>query len=188
MLKEYGKRFLFCTLSLALFGFGNFLGVKAGAAGTNAWNTLSLGLSEKFAISFGSATLLISAVIIVIALLGKGKLGFGTVLNVLLIPFFSDLFLAAFEAMPSASGPVAGAACTLLGQVVISLATILYMKPALGCGPRDTLMILLGKRFPNVPIGAAKFGLEIGLFDDLDLNDFAYEDKIVPEFFKEINL
>jgi len=35
------------------------------------------------------------------------------------------------------------------------------MKPALGCGPRDTLMILLGKRFPNVPIGAAKFGLEM---------------------------
>jgi len=161
MLKEYGKRFLFCTLSLALYGFGNFLGVKAGAAGTNAWNTLSLGLSEKFAISFGSATLLISAFIIVIALLGKGKLGFGTVLNVLLIPFFSDLFLAVFEAVPTASGPAAGAVCTLLGQVVISFATILYMKPALGCGPRDTLMILLGKRFPNVPIGAAKFGLEM---------------------------
>ena len=61
MLKEYGKRFLFCTLSLALYGFGNLLGVKAGAAGTNAWNTLSLGFSEKLAISFGSATLLISA-------------------------------------------------------------------------------------------------------------------------------
>ena len=163
MLKEYGKRFLFCTLSLALYGFGNLLGVKAGAAGTNAWNTLSLGFSEKLAISFGSATLLISAVIIVIALLGKGKLGFGTVLNVLLIPFFSDLFLAVFEAVPSASGPAAGAVCTLLGQVVISFATILYMKPALGCGPRDTLMVILGRKMPKAPIGVVKFGLEMAV-------------------------
>lgn len=163
MLKAYGKRFLFCTLSLALYGFGNFLGVKAGAAGTNAWNTLALGFSENFAMSFGSATLLISAVIIVIDLVGKGKLGFGTILNVLLIPFFSDLFLAVFETVPTASGPVAGAICTLLGQVVISFAAILYMKPALGCGPRDTLMILIGMRFPKAPIGAVKFGLEMAV-------------------------
>ena len=163
MLREYGKRVLFCTASLALFGFGNFLGVKAGAAGTNAWNTLALGLSENFPVSFGGATLLISAVIIVIDLMGKGKLGFGTILNVLLIPFFSDLFLAVFEAVPSASGALAGAVCTLLGQVVISFAAILYMMPGLGCGPRDTLMILIGRRFPKAPIGTVKFGMEMAV-------------------------
>lgn len=36
--------------------------------------------------------------------------------------------------------------------------------------------------------GGKAIPLHCGLFDSLDLNDFAYENKIVPEFFKEIKL
>ena len=55
---------------------------------------------------------------------------------------------------------MSGIFCTLLGQLVLSFATILYMSPALGCGPRDTLMVILGKKLPKLPIGAVKFGIE----------------------------
>ena len=48
----------------------------------------------------------------------------------------------------------------LAGQFVLSFATVLYMSPALGCGPRDTLMVILGKKLPKLPIGAVKFGIE----------------------------
>ena len=163
MVKEYARRLTFCICSLALYGFGSFLGVKAGVAGTNAWNTLSLGLSEKFGISFGTGTFLISLLIIVVDIVGRGKLGFGTVLNVLLIPVFSDTFIALFRFIPDASNPLVGAVCTLMGQIVISFATVLYMTPALGCGPRDTLMIILGKKIPRIPIGTVKFCIEIGV-------------------------
>lgn len=37
-------------------------------------------------------------------------------------------------------------------------------------------------------IGATAIPLHCGLFDDLDLKDFAYENKIVPEFYKEMIL
>lgn len=37
-------------------------------------------------------------------------------------------------------------------------------------------------------IGAKAIPLHCGLFDDIDLNDFAYEEKIVPEFYKEIRI
>lgn len=160
MMKAYIRRFLFCIASLALFALGNVFGVKAGMAGTNAWNTLSLGISGMTGMSFGTATLLISAVIIVIDLLGRGQLGFGTILNALLIPLFSDVFLALLGFVPAASGMVAGALYTLVGQAIISFATIFYMLPALGCGPRDTLMIIIGRRFPKAPIGVVKFALE----------------------------
>ena len=163
MVKEYSKRFLFCMFSLALYGFGSFLGVKAGVAGTNAWSTLSLGISEMFGVSFGTGTFLISLLIIVVDLLGRGKLGFGTFMNVILIPVFSDLYIAAFSFIPNASNAISGALCTLAGQVVISFATILYMSPALGCGPRDTLMIIIGKKFPRAPIGTVKFCIEIAV-------------------------
>lgn len=44
-----------------------------------------------------------------------------------------------------------------------------------------------GKRFCE-QLGVTAIPLHCGLFDELDLNDFGYENKIVPQFFKEINL
>lgn len=44
-----------------------------------------------------------------------------------------------------------------------------------------------GKRFCE-KIGSAAIPLHCGLFDELDMNEFGYENKIVPEFYKEIKL
>lgn len=161
MFKDYLKRLSICILGLALFALGNLFGVKAGSAGTNAWNTLSLGISAMTDISFGTATFSISLVIIIIDILGKGKMGIGTILNVFLIPVFSDFFLSIFDFIPASSHVILGAIYTLLGQIIISFATIVYMSPALGCGPRDTLMVIIGRKFPKTPIGGVKLGIEI---------------------------
>lgn len=37
-------------------------------------------------------------------------------------------------------------------------------------------------------IGAKAIPLHCGLFDDLDMNKFGYENKVIPEFYKEIKL
>lgn len=160
-MKAYCKRFLFCILSLVLYGFGCFLGVKAGDAGTNAWSTLALGVSDISGMTYGTATFLIGLVIIGIDFLGKGKIGFGTLLNASLVPFFSDIFLALTASLPEPSGMLGGALCSLAGQVVISFATILYLQPMLGAGPRDTLMLIIGKKLPKLPIGTVKLGIEV---------------------------
>ncbi len=44
-----------------------------------------------------------------------------------------------------------------------------------------------GKQFCN-KIGAKAIPLHCGLFDSLDMNKFDYENKVVPEFYKEIKL
>lgn len=44
-----------------------------------------------------------------------------------------------------------------------------------------------GKAFCE-KIGATAIPLHCGLFDEIDLNDFAYWDKVVPEFYQEIEL
>ena len=44
-----------------------------------------------------------------------------------------------------------------------------------------------GKRFCQ-RIGAKAVPLHCGLFDDLDMNKFGYENKVIPEFYKEIKL
>ena len=148
-MKGYGKRIALCICGLLLYALGNFFGVIAGSAGTNAWNTLSIGLSGSLNISFGTASFAISLAIIVVDLVFKGKLGLGTVMNVVLISIFSDWMLAAFTFLPAAEGGALGVVYTLIGQVVLGFATILYMTPGLGCGPRDTLMLIIGKKFPK---------------------------------------
>ena len=44
-----------------------------------------------------------------------------------------------------------------------------------------------GKRFCE-QIGAKAIPMHCGLFDDLDMNKFGYENKVIPEFYKEIKL
>jgi uncharacterized membrane protein YczE len=161
MRKEYIRRFLLCALGLACFSVGNVFGVHAGSAGTNAWNTLALGISGTTSLSFGTITLLISVLVIVIDIIFKGRIGFGTLMNALLISWFSDLLLGIFDFLPYAQNQFIGAALTIIGQTIISFSTILYMWPGLGCGPRDTLMVIIGKRFPKAPIGFIKFCMEL---------------------------
>ena len=90
MVKEYTKRAAICMTGLTFCGLGSALGVLAGDVGTNAWNTLALGLQRLTAQSFGTCTFLVSLSIVVIDLLGRGKLGFGSLLNVIFVAFFSD--------------------------------------------------------------------------------------------------
>jgi len=160
MVKEYTKRVLICMVGLALCGLGTALGVLAGDVGTNAWNTLALGLQQLTRQNFGTCTFLVSLAIILIDLIGRGRLGFGSLLNVIFVAVFSQAFLEHLNFLPVADGPVLGLVYTLLGQVLMAFATLLYMMPALGCGPRDTLMVLIGKKVPRVPIGAVRFCIE----------------------------
>ena len=163
MYKQYIKRLVLCILGLMIYGAGSMLGVKAGAAGTNSWNSLAIGIGSMAGISYGTATFLISLLVIAVDIIGKGKLGFGTFLNMLLIPIFSDIFIAAMSFIPNAQNPITGAIISLLGQTVVSFATVLYMLPALGAGPRDTLLVIIGKKFPKVPIGTVKLCIELAV-------------------------
>ncbi len=160
MLREYTKRFTVCISGLALYGFGNLFCIKAGDVGTNAWNTLALGISNATDFTFGTSTFLVGFSIIFLDLICRGKLGFGTFLNALLIPVFSDLFLALGAWIPTCTNKALGIVITLGAQMVLSFATILYMKAALGCGPRDTMMVIVGRKLPKIPIGVAKFIVE----------------------------
>ncbi len=161
MKHNYPKRFLICLIGLAFYGLGNACGVLAGSAGTNAWNTLTIGLTDIFGFSFGVGSFIVSLAIILIDILGKGKIGFGTILNIFIISIFSDLWIKVLQMLPASDSVIVGVLYTLIGQIIICFSTVVYMKPELGCGPRDTLMVIIGRKFPKAPIGAVKFGIEV---------------------------
>jgi len=159
--KNYPKRLILCVTGLMLYGLGSFFGVIAGSAGTNAWSTLSLGLAGRLSVSYGTGNLIISILILGVDLLCKGKLGLGSVLNAFLVSMFSDFFINTLTFIPPAQSMAVGVVYTMLGQVIMAFATIVYMSPALGCGPRDTLLVIIGRRFGRFPIGTVKFCMEM---------------------------
>ena len=76
--------------------------------------------------------------------MGEG-IGFATLGNVLLIGTFLDVF-EGLNIVPYANNLfTAGIIMMLIGIILAAIATVLYLKPALGSGPRDGLMLAINK-------------------------------------------
>ena len=161
--KEYFKRFVICILGLLLCALSTYFGAKSGAAGTNGWNTLALGISAMTGLTMGRSALLVSLVIITIDIIFKGKFGFGTLLNIFVIAYFTDIFLAVLTFIPDPPNVFVGTVYSFLCMIFMAFGMIVYMSPGLGAGPRDTLMVILGNRFPKAPIGVVRFAIEIAV-------------------------
>ncbi len=153
-MNNYVKRTFRLILGLFLYALGIFLGIQANI-GLAPWDAFSMGGSYLTHISYGNVVVITGFIIIAIDYVLKEKIGFGTILNAILIGKFVDL-IQFFNLIPTMSNFWLGILMLLLGQVVICFASYFYIGAALGCGPRDALMVALGKRMPKVPIGAIR--------------------------------
>ena len=151
-------------IGLIVCGTGSYCTVQASAIGIGAWETFQTGLSLSTGILYGNCTVIVSFAIILIDLLLKGKIGIGTLFNAVIIGKTVDFWHIAFDFLPQAQTIPVGLCYLLLGQLLNAFGMVLYMTPALGCGPRDTLMVILAKRFPNVNIGIVRFCIEMCAF------------------------
>lgn len=145
---------------LAAFGlfvcaFGSYLQVQAGI-GLSPWNALNQGAAVRFGVTYGTAAAVLSALVLLLDLaLGEG-VGAGSVLDALVVGRCVD----GFTDMGLVVRPetLAGQAALLLaGLSVSAVGVALYMRAGLCCGPRDTLMVALGKRMRRMPIGVVNF-------------------------------
>ena len=154
----YTKRFSRLLLGLLLYGLGTYLVIQANI-GLAPWEAFSMGFSLLTGLGFGDIVVISGLIIVGVDILLKEKIGFGTLLNAILIGKFVDLF-AWLDLVPPMGSYLTGIPLLLASQVVIALASFLYIGAGLGCGPRDALMVALGKRLPKAPIGLVRGGLE----------------------------
>lgn len=155
---QYPKRMGRLLFGLFLFAVGGYLAIQANV-GLAPWSAFSMGVSGKTGLLYGDVSVLTSFVILAMDLCLKEKIGVGTLLDAVLIGKLTDLFLA-LELMPMMENFWAGVAVLLLGQVVTAIGSYYYIGAALGCGPRDTLMVALGKRLVRTPIGLVRMLIE----------------------------
>lgn len=152
-------RLLKSTFGFAIYSIGLLFSIRANI-GLAPWDAFSIGISNLTGISYGNASIYTGIVILIIVVIFlKEKIGVATILNTFLIGFFVDI-LQSMNIVPYMTNFFLGILMLLAGQVIVCFATYFYISPGLGCGPRDTFMVALGKKLPNVPIGAIRGSIE----------------------------
>jgi uncharacterized membrane protein YczE len=124
-------------LGLFIFGLALALMVKA-QVGVPPWDVLGQGIAKTFGISFGQATIVVSAIVLLAWIPLKVKPGVGSVLNALCIGLFVDFWL---PYIPEFENYWTNLLMFLIGMATVAFATGLYISAKLGSGPRDGLMI-----------------------------------------------
>lgn len=139
------------VLGLLIFSFGVHLTIFANI-GLAPWDCLGMGLSYHTPLTYGVAMTLIALIVLGIDLLLKERIGCGTIIDALLTGNFVQMFNS-INPFPKNGNVWAGIFIMLTGFVFMALGMAVYMKSAQGCGPRDALLVGLGKRMPRIPIG-----------------------------------
>ncbi|MBP5437869.1 MAG: hypothetical protein J6Y30_07810 [Treponema sp.] len=138
-------------IGLFIFSFGVHLTIFANI-GLAPWDCLGMGLSHHLPLNYGICMTLVSVTILFIDLLLKEKIGYGTIIDALFTGNFVQFFNSV-NPFPLNKGIATGIAIMLAGFVFMALGMAVYMKCAQCCGPRDSLLVGLGKRMPRLPIG-----------------------------------
>lgn len=150
-------RSLYAIVGLVIFALGSYFQIQANF-GMSPWNSLSQGLSMNYPVTFGTANILVSFIIILIDILLKEPIGIGTILNAIVIGLGTDVFLA-MGFLPTQTTLIGKFVVLMAGIVITCLGQYVYMKACLSCGPRDSLLVGLGKKFPKVKIGTVNIVL-----------------------------
>ena len=84
------KEILKSALGLFIFSIGVYLTIEANI-GLAPWDCLSMGVSGRVGYSYGIVHTVISIIILAVDILLKEKIGYGTILDALLVGNYVDL-------------------------------------------------------------------------------------------------
>jgi len=152
----WARRIVQLLGGLFLYGIGLALMVRAGI-GVAPWDVLSQGISLRTGLSFGLVTNVVGAIVLLLWIPIRVRVGFGTVANVLLIGTCAQLGL---NVIPQQTAPWAQALVFAGGLALVAVATGLYIGARLGPGPRDGLMTGLHRR-TGWPIWVVRTSIEV---------------------------
>ena len=142
---------LLAAVSLFANGFGVYLTIQANI-GAGPWDVLNLGLSRSLGILYGSASIAVSCTILLLDILLREPIGIAMFVDAVVVGKAVDFFNR-LGAVPPCSTLLTGIPVMLSGLFLLAYTQYAYMSAALGCGPRDTLLVGLAKRASRVPIG-----------------------------------
>jgi hypothetical protein len=142
---------------LWVFATGEAL-LVASTIGNSPWSVLAQGIDIHTPLTIGAATLVVSALILLLWIPLRERVGVGTILNAIVISVGMDVML---QVLPTPDSFAAQLAQVVAGVLVLAVGSALYLTANLGPGPRDGLMTGLHRRY-GWRIAVVRTGLELG--------------------------
>lgn len=144
MLQEYAKRIGWLLGGLLISAVGITMMLQANI-GLEPWSVLQNGMSLFFGMTYGTAAMIVGAVVIAIAIACGESFGIGTIANIFFAPAVIDVLLW-LGWIPQMTSLWSGILMLVGGMELLAVGTWMYMKSALGSGPRDALMVVLARK------------------------------------------
>jgi uncharacterized membrane protein YczE len=133
---------------LVLFGVSEALLVRSDL-GLDPWDVFHQGLSRQTNLAIGTWSIIVGAAVLLLWIPLRQRPGIGTVSNVVLIGLTLNVVL---DFMPVPHTLALRWACLIAGIILCGVATGAYIGAALGPGPRDGLMVGLGRRGHSIRV------------------------------------
>ena len=151
MIKKVVLEWFKIVAGLIVFSLGVHLTIYANI-GLAPWDCLGMGIARHTPFNYGISMTIMAVTILVIDILLRERIGFGTIIDALLTGNFVQAFNY-LNPFPENHNLWLGIAIMLVGFVFMALGMWIYMSAEQCCGPRDALLVGLGKRMPKIPIG-----------------------------------
>ena len=158
MKHEYIHRLFWLVAGVVVSAFGITMMLQANV-GLEPWSVLQQGLAQTAGITYGTASMIVGAAAIGTAILCGESFGIGTVVDIVLCAVSIDGLLW-LDWIPEMQDLPSGICMLLGGMELLALGTWMYMKSALGAGPRDALMVALAHKTGR-SVGLCRISAEI---------------------------
>lgn len=142
---------------LLVFSLGVHLTIYANI-GLAPWDCLGMGIAKHTPLNYGLSMTCMAVIILLIDLALRERIGYGTIIDALLTGNFVQMYND-LNPLPENQNLWAGIVLMAIGFVFMALGMWIYMKAGQCCGPRDALLVGLGKRMPGLPIGLVEIFL-----------------------------
>lgn len=138
-------RWFFFVTGLWVMSFGVILMIRA-ELGVSPWDVLHIGLSQTTPLSIGVWVQLVGLLLVIVtAWLKRRRPEIGTVLNMILVGVFIDVWLF-LNWISTPSSLLIRWVYLIAGIGICGFGAGMYIAPRLGAGPRDGLTLVLSER------------------------------------------
>ena len=132
--------FMFCAFSTVLALKSNL--------GLSPWDVFHQGISNKTGLTIGQVSILVGIIVVGITVLLKLEIGLGTIANMIIIGFFTDIIINT-GIIQTSTNLFTGVLMLIGSLFCMAIGSYLYIGCELGCGPRDGLMVALVNLLEN---------------------------------------
>ena len=160
-----GRRLVSLALSVAAMGLCVAVFDRIGM-GTDPCSCMNLGFSRLLGIPFGTWQLLLNALLLLVVIrFDPGRIGAGTVANMVFVGYIAEFFMVVFDRFPALSAmtlPVR-LAVFVPTMALFLLAASIYMVVDLGVAPYDGVPQIIAAHTRHMSFRAVRMCWDVGV-------------------------